>query len=151
APAKSSDPAFKFTKGRVVAGTPYSEHFRLLSFYGDDLLVLLHFLPGIVQTITVLILWMDFFNIKILDIGSEIGRPPGNVFVVSQDDPRDAGDRNADHVENARDVQVGHMPERRSSTGEMGIVSQNGHSAGCAPASHYPVIAAHRLFLFTRC
>ena len=87
---------------------------------------------------------IQMLAIEVLDIGGDVGLPPGNEAVPPDGDGRRARKRGANHVEVAG-RHVRQIPERRHVRAKMRIVGEHGFAARREGSVDNPVIRTERL------
>ena len=84
-------------------------------------------------------------NVEGLDFGAEVGKAPGDVGVVADDDEGDAGERDSGDVKIAGGgggLEVGLVPDAGNAVGEVHVVGEERLAGGGVGAGDDPVVGA---------
>src|SRR5437870_410027 len=91
--------------------------------------------------VTVWIFFVKLFDVNILNVGPKVGRAPGDVFIVSEDNACCAGERYARNMNTRRD-EFRLIPNARRSSRNVRIVCKQGLSCRRVRARYDPVVAS---------
>src|SRR5579884_974777 len=122
----------------------FLNHGVFSAFYADLFANNLGVFPLALKFILVGILWVEFFDIKVFDIGYGIGHSPGYEAVMPDDNPWRTRKTCPYCIYIPRD-QVAFVPDGRSDLPKMRIVTEHWLAGGGHGSINYPVIAcAHQ-------
>src|SRR2546426_6954350 len=83
-----------------VASDPYFLNCRNLRPFDVDLFAYHSRVFPFTQILVLIgIFRIEFFDIQVFNVGDSIGKPPGNMLVMSYDDAGSAGETCPDHIE----------------------------------------------------
>ena len=119
-----------------MKGRAHGDGNRLLSDHIDRLRACLEINPFPVGFILLGIIGIDFFNEQIHHIRARVGKTPGDIVVVSDDDARHTREGKPAHFIRAlivlrEAVHIHLIPYRRHLDAKMRIVRQDRHTRCC--------------------
>src|SRR5262245_57987471 len=96
-------------------------------------------LPTTRRQVLLGIVWIKLLQIKILNVWTNIGEPPGNTIVVADYDARQTRRGDAGYA-NARRIQMDQVPDRRGGGAQMWIVGEERLAGRRQLTANHPVI-----------